>query len=140
MLLGKTTVRNRRPSYALAFIKSTLVNSSEEFAVATRRLNHAVHWKSWKKRYDIMQKRIHTGTFAWHDPSSHTEPRPSHVMKAIKESFAINSPSNVTQRFISKKLKEFKRTLHSDKVVCLPPRQRHLAKLITAALELMFSA
>ena len=59
-------------------------------------------------------------------------------MEAIEESFAINSPSNVTQRFVSKKLKEFKRTLHSDKVVCLPPRQRHLAKLITATQSIYY--
>ena len=81
--------------YALAFIKSTLVNSSEEAAAVTRRLNHAVNWKLWKKRYDIMQKRIHAGTFAWPDPSSNSEPPPSHVMEAIKESFAINSPTSV---------------------------------------------
>ena len=35
---------------------------------------------------------------------------------------------------------EFKRTLHSDKAVPLPPRQRHLATLITAALGNLCSA
>ena len=37
--------------YSLAFIKSTLVNSSKEAAAVTRRLNHAVNLKLWKKRY-----------------------------------------------------------------------------------------
>ena len=38
-----------------------------------------------------------------------------------------------------KQLKGFKRALHLDKAVRLPPRQRHLAKL-TAALEHLCSA
>ena len=53
--------------YALVFIKSTLVNSSEEVAAVTRRLSHAANWKLWRKRYDIqyiMQKHIRAGTFA----------------------------------------------------------------------------